>query len=167
MLTGVADPVAATGVPPEGFVRLAPAARQAPGDHREGVRPGAGVVLSFLVAVGAALVSLQMLIPWAPWRAVMPAAGVLVVFGGLDIWARLIRRGMVAGQPCACERPPVWIRVIPSVAQNPTLWARARMERAQAGWIVGRRSSKRPESPGHDEGGFTRGFDHDSGSFRQ
>ena len=118
MLIGGADPVEATGVSPEGFVRLAPAARQAPGDHRGGVRPGAGVVLSLLVAVGAALVSLQMLIPWAPWRAVMPAAGVLVVFGGLDIWARLIRRGMVAGQPCACERPPVWIRVIPSVAQN-------------------------------------------------
>jgi hypothetical protein len=118
MLTGGADQVEATGVPPEGFVRLAPAERQAPGDQREGVRPGAGIVLSLLVAVGAGMASLQTLIPWAPWRAVMQAAGVLVMFGGLGIWARLNRRGMAAGQPCACERPPVWIRVIPSVAQN-------------------------------------------------
>ena len=118
MLTGGADPVEAIGVPPEGFVRLAPAARQASADQWGGVRPGAGVVLSFLVAVGAALASLQTLIPWAPWRAVMQAAGVLVMFGGLGIWARLTRGGMAAGQPCACERPPVWIRVIPSVAQD-------------------------------------------------
>ena len=118
MLSGGTDPGEAAGMPPEGFVRLAPAARQAPGDHRGGVRPGTGVVLSFLVATGAALASLQSLIPWAPWRAVMQAAGLVVIFGGLGIWARLIRRGMVAGQPCACERPPVWIRVIPSVAQN-------------------------------------------------
>ena len=83
MLTGGADPAEATDLPPEGFVRLAPAARQAPGDHRGGVRPGAGVVLSFLIAVGAGLASLQTLIPWAPWRAVMQAAGVLVMFGGL------------------------------------------------------------------------------------
>ena len=116
MLTGGADPVEATGVPPEGFVRLAPAERQVSGNHRVGVRPGAGVVLSFLVAVGAGLASLETLIPWAPWRAVMQAAGVLVMFGGLGIWVRLTRRGMAAGQPCACERPPVWIRVIPSVA---------------------------------------------------
>ncbi len=71
MLTGGADPVDATGVPPEGFVRLTPAARQTPDDHRRGVRPGAGVVLSFLIAVGAGLASLQTLIPWAPWRAAM------------------------------------------------------------------------------------------------
>jgi hypothetical protein len=118
MLTGGADPVEATGVPPEGFVRLAPAEPQTPGNHRVGVRPGAGVVLSFLIAVGAGLASLQTLIPWAPWRAVMQAAGVLVMFGGLGIWARLTRSRMAAGQPCACERPPVWIRVIPSVAQD-------------------------------------------------
>jgi hypothetical protein len=118
MLTGGADPVEATCVPPEGFVRLAPGARPASGDHRGGLRPGAGVVLSFLIAVGAGLASLQTLIPWAPWRAVMQAAGVLVMFGGLGIWARLTRRGMAEIQACACERPPVWIRVIPSVAQN-------------------------------------------------
>jgi hypothetical protein len=118
MLTGGADPMEATCVPPEGFFRLAPVARQAPGDHRRGVRPGAGVDLSFLVAIGAALASLQTLIPWAPWRAVMQAAGALVMFGGLGIWARLTRGGMAAGPPCACERPPVWIRVIPSVAQD-------------------------------------------------
>jgi hypothetical protein len=118
MLTGGADPGEATGVPPVGFVRLAPARRQAPGDHRRGVRPGAGVVLSLLIAVGAGLATLQALIPWAPWRAVMQAAGALVMFGGLGIWAGLTRRGIAAGQPCACERPPVWIRVIPSVAQH-------------------------------------------------
>ena len=118
MLTGGADPVEATGVPPEGFVRLAPTRRQAPGDHRRGMRPGAGVVLSLLVAIGATLASLQTPIPWPPWRAVMQAAGVLVMFGGLGIWARLTGGGMAAGQPCACERPPVWIRVIPSVAQH-------------------------------------------------
>ena len=118
MLTGGADPVEAPGVPPEDFVRLAPARWQNPGDHRRGVRPGAGVALSLLIAVGAGLGSLQTLIPWAPWRAVMQAAGVLVMFGGLGIWARLTRSGLAAGQPCACERPPVWIRVIPSVAQN-------------------------------------------------
>ena len=105
MLTGGADPGEATGVPPEGFVRLAPAEPQTPGNHRVGLRPGAGVVLSFLIAVGAGLASLQTLIPWAPWRAVMQAAGVLVMFGGLGIWARLTRSRMVAGQPCACERP--------------------------------------------------------------
>ncbi len=118
MLTGGADPVEATGVSPEGFVRLAPVARPASANHRGGVRPGAGVVLSFLVAVGVVLASLETLIPWAPWRAVMQAAGVLVMFGGLGIWARLTRSRMAAGQPCASERPRVWIRVIPSVAQN-------------------------------------------------
>lgn len=67
MLTGGADSVEATGVPPEGFVRLAPAARQAPANnHREGARSGGGVILSFLVAVGAGMASLQTLIPWAP-----------------------------------------------------------------------------------------------------
>jgi hypothetical protein len=118
MLTGGADQVEATGVPHEGFVRLAPVTRPASANHRRGVRPGAGVVLSFLVAVGAGMASLQALIPWAPWRAAMQAAGALVMFGGLGIWARLTRGGMAAGQPCACERLPVWIRVIPSVAQN-------------------------------------------------
>lgn len=118
MLTGGADPVEATGVRPEGFVRLAPAARLAPANPRGGVRPGAGVALSFLVAVGAGMASLQAFIPWAPWRAVIQAVGALVMFGGLGIWARLTRRGMVAGEPCACKRPPVWIRDIPSVAQN-------------------------------------------------
>ena len=48
----------------------------------------------------------------------MQAAGVLVMFGGLGIWASLTRRGMPAGQGCACVRPPVWIRVIPSIARN-------------------------------------------------
>lgn len=119
MLTGGADSVEATGVPPEGFVRLAPAARQAPANnHREGARSGGGVILSFLVAVGAGMASLQTLIPWAPWRAALQAVGALVMFGGLGIWARLARRGLAAGHPCACERSPVWIRVIPSVAQN-------------------------------------------------
>lgn len=118
MLTGGADPIEATGAPPEGFVKLAPAARQAPDDHRRGVSPGAGVVSSLLLAVGAALASLQTLNPWVLSRAVMQAAGVLIMFGGLGIWARLTRHAMPAIQPCACERPQVWIRVIPSVVQN-------------------------------------------------
>jgi len=118
MLTGGADPVEATGVAPEGFVRLAPLERQAPGNQPGGVRPGVGVVLSFLVAVGAAMASLQALIPWAPWRAVMQGAGVLVMFGGLGLWAKTPRREMAAGQACACERPPVWIRVVPSVVPD-------------------------------------------------
>ena len=118
MLTGGADSVEATGVPPEGFVRLAPTARQVSGNHRGGVRPGVGVVLSFLVAVGATLASLQTLLPVAPWRAVKAAAGLLAMFGGLGIWTRLTRSGMAAGRPCVCEQSPVWIRVIPSVAPS-------------------------------------------------
>lgn len=118
MLTGGAEPVEALGAPPEGFVRLTTAERQVSGNHRRGVRPGAGVVLSFLIAVGAGMASLQTFIPWAPWRAVMQAAGALVMFGGLGIWTRLTRTRMAADQLCASERPPVWIRVIPSVAQN-------------------------------------------------
>ncbi len=42
----------------------------------------------------------------------------LVMFGGLGIWARSTRSRMAAGQPCACEHPPVWIRVALSVAQD-------------------------------------------------
>lgn len=77
-----------------------------------------GVVLSCLVEVGAGMARLQPLIPWAPWRATMQAVRALVMFGGLGIWARLTRGGTAAGQACACERPPVWIRVVPSVAPN-------------------------------------------------
>jgi len=117
-LIGGAEPLEATYPPPEGFIRLAPAGPQARDDHRAVVKSGQGAILSFLVAVGAAMAGLQMLIPWAPWRAVMQAAGVLVMFGGLGIWASLTRRGMPAGQGCACVRPPVWIRVIPSIARN-------------------------------------------------
>jgi hypothetical protein len=118
MLTGGAEPVEATGVPPKGFVRLAPVERQAPGNQGGGGRPGVGAVLSFLVAVGAAMASLQTLIPWAPWRALMQGVGVLMMFGGLGLWAKTPRREVAAGQACACERPPVWIRVIPSVVPD-------------------------------------------------
>jgi hypothetical protein len=81
MLTGGVDPVEAVDVPPEGFVRLAPAPR---------------------------------------------SAEVPVMFGRLGIWAALTRRGLVVGQRCSCERPPVWIRVIPSVPwdRRPPSWGR-------------------------------------------
>ncbi len=45
------------------------------------------------------------------------AAGVLVMFDGLGVWTRLNRRSAAAGQLCSCERPPVWIRVVPSIAE--------------------------------------------------
>jgi hypothetical protein len=65
----------------------------------------------------AGLAVLQTLIPWGPWRVALQAAGVLVMFGGLSVWARLNRNSKLAGQ-CSCERPPVWIRVVPSIAES-------------------------------------------------
>lgn len=118
MLTGGADPMDATGTPPAGFVRLPPARRRAPSGPPGGARSGAAIVLSFLMAMGAGQTLLQSSVAWTPWRAVLPAVGVLFVFGGLGIWARRRRGGIVATQSCACERPPVWIRVIPSLAQG-------------------------------------------------
>ena len=116
MLSGGADP--AEGVddtPPEGFVRLAPARPEAPGDHVNHARPAGGVVFALVAMMTASLAVLQTLIPWGPWRIALQASGVLVMFGVLGIWARLNRS--LAGQPCSCERPVVWIRVVPSIAE--------------------------------------------------
>jgi hypothetical protein len=71
-----------------------------------------------LVAMATAgLAVLQTLIPWGPWRVALQAAAVLVMFGGLGVWTRFGRRSAAAGQLCSCERPPVWIRVVPSIVE--------------------------------------------------
>jgi hypothetical protein len=118
MAAGEGDPADSIDRPPEGFILLGPAEREVPGRHGGGVRPGAGVVFALLIAVVAGLEVLQALIPSSTWRAVVQAAGVGVVFGGLGIWSWFTRFQLAAQQRCSCERPPVWIRVIPSVAQD-------------------------------------------------
>ena len=117
ILAGGLHPVGVTDAPPAGSVRLAVSERPVIGGHEGDRRPKAGGIFAFLVSVCAALVSLQALVPWAPWRAVLQEAGVLVMFTGLGIWARLTRHAVAAHQRCSCDRPPVWIRIIPSVAQ--------------------------------------------------
>jgi len=116
MLSGGADPAEGDDdTPPEGFVRLAPAHRGTPGDHVDHARPAGGVVFALVAMMTAGLAVLQTLIPWGPWRVALQASGVLVMFGVLGIWARLNRS--LAGQPCSCGRPVVWIRVVPSIAE--------------------------------------------------
>jgi hypothetical protein len=116
MLSGGKDPAQVTDTPPEGFVKLAPAPPQLTGDHIAHARPAAGIVFSLVAMATAGLAVLQTLIPWGPWRLALQAAGVLVVFGGLGVWASLNRNSALAGQ-CSCKRPPVWIRVVPSIAE--------------------------------------------------
>ncbi len=116
MLSGGMDPAEVTDTPPEGFVRLTPASPQLTGDQVAHARPGGGVVFSILAMATAGLAVLQTLLPWGPWRVALQAAGVLVMFGGLSVWTRLNRYCAIAEQ-CSCERPPVWIRVIPSIAE--------------------------------------------------
>jgi hypothetical protein len=53
----------------------------------------------------------------APWRVAIQVSGVLVMFGLLGVWARLARTSGSGEQRCPCERPPVWIRVVPSIAE--------------------------------------------------
>jgi len=132
MLSGGADPAeGADDTPPEGFVRLAPARPQDPRDHVDHTRPAGGVVFALVAMMTAGLAVLQTLIPWGPWRVALQASGVLAMFGVLGIWGKLNRSS--AGQPCSCERPVVWIRVVPSIdeprpvpAQNQDLPERAR-----------------------------------------
>ena len=117
MLSGGMDPAEGTDTPPEGFVRLTPTPPQLTDDHVAHSRPGGGVVFSFVAMATAGLAVLQTLVPWGPWRVALQAAGVLVMFGGLGVWTRFNRRFEDAG-PCSCERPPVWIRVVPSIAET-------------------------------------------------
>jgi hypothetical protein len=115
ILSGGADP--AEGIddtPPEGFVRLAAARPEDPDDHVH-ARPAGGVVFALVAMITAGLAVLQTLIPWGPWRVALQASGVLVMFGSLWIWARLNRS--LADRPCPCERPVVWIRIVPSIAE--------------------------------------------------
>ena len=117
MLSGGMEPAEVTDTPPEGFVEPAPTPPQLTDDHGAHARPAGGVVFS-LVAMGTAgLAVLQTLVPWGPWRMAVQAAGVLVMFGGLGVWTRFNRRSAAAGRLCSCERPPVWIRVVPSIAE--------------------------------------------------
>jgi hypothetical protein len=116
MVSGGADPAeVADNTPSEGFVRLAPVHSEATSDHVDHARPVGGVVFSLVAVTTAGLAVLQAFIPWGPWRVALQVSGVLVIFGVLGIWARLNRR--FAGQQCSCERPPVWIRVVPSIAE--------------------------------------------------
>ena len=116
MLSGGADPAeGADDTPPEGFVRLAPARPQDPRDHVDHTRPAGGVVFALVAMMTAGLAVLQTLIPWGPWRVTLQASGVLAMFGVLGVCARLNRT--LAGQSCRCERPVVWIRVVPSIAK--------------------------------------------------
>jgi hypothetical protein len=117
VLSGGMDQAEVTDTPPEGFVRLAPTPPQLTGDHLAHARPAGGVVFSLVAMAAAGLAVLQTLIPWGPWRVALQAAGVLVMFGGLSVWARLNRNSKLAGQ-CSCERSPVWIRVAPSIAES-------------------------------------------------
>ena len=105
----------ADNTPPEGFVRLASARPAAPGDHADHARPAGGVIFALLAMMTAGLAVLQTLIPRGPWRVALQASGVLVMFGVFGVWARLNRR--VAGPSCACNRPVVWIRIVPSIAE--------------------------------------------------
>ena len=115
MLSGADPSDVADGTPPEGFVRLAPARPEAPGDHADHARPAGGLVFALVAMMTAGLAVLQTLIPWGPWRVALQASGALVMFGALGIWARLNRR--MAGHPCSCDRPVVWIRIVPSIAE--------------------------------------------------
>ena len=116
MLSGGADPgEQADDTPPEGFVRLAPAHPEDPGDHVDPARRAGGVVFALVAMMTAGLAVLQTLIPWGPWRVALQASGVLVMFGVLGIWARPNRS--LARRPCSCQRPAVWIRVLPSIAE--------------------------------------------------
>lgn len=117
MLSGGMDPAQVTDTPPEGFVRLAPTPAQLAGDHLAHARPFGGAVFSLVAMATAGLAVLPTLIPWGPWRVIVQTAGVLVMFGGLGVWTRFNRRSEAAGQLCSCERPPVWIRVVPSIAE--------------------------------------------------
>ena len=117
MLSSGMDPAEVTDTPPEGSIRLAPTPPPLMGGHIAHARPGGGVVFSLVAMATAGLAVLQTLIPWGPWRVAMQAAGVLVMFGGLGVWTRFGRRSAAAGQLCSCERPPVWIRVVPSIAE--------------------------------------------------
>ena len=118
MLAGERDYAEVTDPPPAGFVRLGPAERTVPTIQGRDPRPGAGLIFSLLIAVGAGLEVVQALVPSSTWRTVTQAAGVVVVFGGVGIWDALTRSWFAARQTCSCERPPVSIRVIPSVNRD-------------------------------------------------
>ena len=118
MLAGGRDYAEVTGPPPEGFVRLGPAERRVSTLQGRDPRPGAGLIFSLLIAVGAGLEVVQALVSSSTWRVVTQAAGVVVLFGGVGIWDVLTRSWLAARHTCSCARPPMWIRVIPSVHRD-------------------------------------------------
>lgn len=117
ILSGGMEPVEVTDTPPEGFVRLPPAQPQVAGDHSAHAGPPASVVLLLVALAAAGLAILHTLMPAGLGRVVFQAAGVLVMFCGLGIGARLDRSHATAEERCACEPPPVWMRVVPSIAE--------------------------------------------------
>ena len=116
-LSGGEDPGEQTEMPPGGFVRLAPAPPSVVGNHLDHTKPGGGVVFTLVAVVTAGLAVLQTFIPGGPWRVAMQAAGVLVMFSALGVWARPHQSAASRDSLCSCERPPVWIRVVPSIAE--------------------------------------------------
>ena len=117
MLSGGMNLTETIDVPPEGFVRLAPMPRKASGRHLTHAGPGVVVGFSLVAVVTAGMAILQRLMAWAPWRVAIQAGAVLVIFGALGVWARLGRSSGSGVKRCSCERPPVWIRVVPSIAE--------------------------------------------------
>jgi hypothetical protein len=125
------DPGEQTDMPPEGFVRLAPAPPSVVGSHLDHAKPGVSVVSTLVAMVTAGLAVLQAFIPWGPWRVALQAGGVLVMFSALGLWARLNQSAALRASLCSCERPPVWIRVVPSIAGRRSAQDRNLMEQAQ------------------------------------
>jgi hypothetical protein len=131
LLAGI-DPAKATDIPPEGFVRLAPTPPPLTGGHVARARPAGGTVFALAAMVTAGLAAVQTLIPWRPWLVAMQASGVLVMFSILGVWVRLNQSAESGGPLCSCERPPVWIRVVPSMAEPWSAKDRKFMEPARA-----------------------------------
>jgi hypothetical protein len=117
VLSGGMESAETTDTQPEGFIRLAPAPPQLTRDHVAHARPAGGMAFSLVAMATAGLAVFQALVPWGPLRMAVQAAGVLVMFGGLGVWTRSNRRSAAAGQLCSCECLPVWIRVVPSIAE--------------------------------------------------
>jgi hypothetical protein len=53
------------------------------------------------------------------------------MFSALGLWARLNQSAALRASLCSCERPPVWIRVVPSIAGRRSAQDRNLMEQAQ------------------------------------
>jgi len=115
ILSGGLDPVEAAGdTPPPGFIRLNPRDSEGLVDDVDHARPTGGGVFTLVAMMTAGLAVVQTLVPWGLARIALQSGGVLAIFGVLGIWAR--RNRLRANRACPCDRPPVWIRVVPSIA---------------------------------------------------